>query len=91
MRFLAASLLLTTLVPAQAGPPLEVKGADLQLLEWIRELAERIEVFRDRTFESKPLAGALYRIAQVGQEIPTALYHAVAEVLAYVSRLRPAA
>jgi flagellar biosynthetic protein FlhB len=38
--------------------------------------------------ERKPVAQALYKAVQVGREIPAALYHAVAEVLAYVYRLR---
>jgi len=37
--------------------------------------------------ENKPLAQALYKQCQVGQEIPPALYRAVAEILAYVYRL----
>jgi flagellar biosynthetic protein FlhB len=41
--------------------------------------------------ERKPLAQALFKAVKVGQEIPTALYYAVAEVLAYVYRLRGAA
>jgi flagellar biosynthetic protein FlhB len=35
-----------------------------------------------------PLARSLYAQVEVGQEIPSALYQAVAEVLAYVYRLR---
>lgn len=38
--------------------------------------------------ENKPLARLLYREVEVGQEIPETLYRAVAEVLAYVFRLR---
>ena len=38
--------------------------------------------------ERKPVARALYKAVKVGQEIPIALYVAVAEVLAYVYRLR---
>ncbi|HLI64644.1 MAG TPA: EscU/YscU/HrcU family type III secretion system export apparatus switch protein [Terriglobales bacterium] len=38
--------------------------------------------------ERKPVAQALYKAVQVGQEIPAALYQAIAEVLAYVYRLR---
>jgi flagellar biosynthetic protein FlhB len=38
--------------------------------------------------ENKPLARLLYRRVDVGQEIPETLYRAVAEVLAYVYRLR---
>jgi flagellar biosynthetic protein FlhB len=41
--------------------------------------------------ERKPLAQALFKTVKVGQEIPAALYYAVAEVLAYVYRLRTAA
>ena len=37
--------------------------------------------------EAPPLARALYRHADLDQEIPTALYAAVAEVLAYVYQL----
>jgi flagellar biosynthesis protein FlhB len=36
--------------------------------------------------ENKPLAQALYQAVDVGQEIPSHLYKAVAEVLAYVYR-----
>ncbi len=39
--------------------------------------------------ENPPLAQALYRSAEVGQEIPTHLYRAVAEILAYIFRLMP--
>jgi len=38
--------------------------------------------------ENKPLARALYRAVKVGAFIPESLYQAVAEVLAYVYRLR---
>ena len=38
--------------------------------------------------EAPPLARALYRHAELGDEIPAALYSAVAEVLAYVYQLR---
>ncbi|HKW98400.1 MAG TPA: EscU/YscU/HrcU family type III secretion system export apparatus switch protein [Bryobacteraceae bacterium] len=37
--------------------------------------------------ENPPLAQALYKSADVGQEIPTHLYRAVAEILAYIYRL----
>jgi flagellar biosynthesis protein FlhB len=37
--------------------------------------------------ENPPLAQALYKLAEVGQEIPAQLYRAVAEVLAYIFRL----
>ena len=37
--------------------------------------------------ENQPLAQALYKAADIGQEIPTHLYRAVAEVLAYIFKL----
>ena len=37
--------------------------------------------------ENPPLAQALYKAADVGQEIPPHLYQAVAEVLAYIFKL----
>ncbi len=41
--------------------------------------------------ENRPLAQTLYKKVEVGQPIPTTLYRAVAEVLAYVYGLRAAA
>jgi flagellar biosynthetic protein FlhB len=51
----------------------------------IRELAEanRIPIL-----QAPPLARALYRHAEIGDEVPAALYAAVAEVLAWVFQLR---
>ena len=37
--------------------------------------------------ENPPLAQALYKSVEVGQEIPPHLYRAVAEILAYIYRL----
>jgi flagellar biosynthetic protein FlhB len=37
--------------------------------------------------ENQPLAQALYKAVDVGQEIPAHLYRAVAEVLAYIYKL----
>jgi flagellar biosynthetic protein FlhB len=37
--------------------------------------------------ENPPLAQALYKSVDVGQEIPPQLYKAVAEILAYIFRL----
>ena len=55
-------------------------------------IAQKIrEVAREKSIpvvENKPLAQLLHRQVDVGQEIPAALYRAVAEVLAYVYRLR---
>jgi flagellar biosynthetic protein FlhB len=55
-------------------------------------IAERIvEIARDASvpvLRAPPLARALFAHAEVGQEIPGALYNAVAEVLAWVYQLR---
>ena len=37
--------------------------------------------------ENAPLAQALYKSVEVGQEIPPHLYRAVAEILAYIFKL----
>jgi len=37
--------------------------------------------------ENPPLAQALYKMVEVGQEIPPHLYRAVAEILAYIFKL----
>jgi flagellar biosynthetic protein FlhB len=66
------------------APRVVAKGAHL-LAERIRSLAERHGV---PVLEAPPLARALYRHADLGDDIPAALYTAVAEVLAYVYQLR---
>ena len=66
------------------APRLVAKGAD-HLAARIREIAMDAGV---PVFESPPLARALYANVEVDREIPAALYTAVAQVLAYVYRLR---
>lgn len=66
------------------APQVIAKGAALIALR-IRELGEENHV---PILEAPPLARALYRHAELGQEIPDKLYTAVAEVLAYVYQLR---
>ncbi|MGQ9649207.1 MAG: flagellar biosynthesis protein FlhB [Phycisphaerae bacterium] len=65
------------------APKVVAKGADY-LARRIREIAieHRIPVV-----ERKPLARALYYTVEVGQEIPSQFYKAVAEILAYVYEL----
>jgi flagellar biosynthesis protein FlhB len=50
----------------------------------IRELAIASGV---PILERPPLARALYRMCEVGQEVPEQFYNAVAEILAYVYEL----
>jgi flagellar biosynthetic protein FlhB len=63
-----------------AAPLVVAKGLDLLALK-IREIAQ------DRgipVMENRPLAQALYKGVEVGDVIPSALYHAVAEILVLV-------
>ncbi len=66
------------------APRVIAKGADAVAAK-IRELAQEHHV---PLLEAAPLARALYKHTDLGDEIPTALYKAVAEVLAYVFQLR---
>ncbi len=68
----------------RSAPRVLAKGAGYVALR-IVETARRHAV---PVVERKPVAQALYKAVAVGQEIPMALYQAVAEVLAYLYRLR---
>ncbi|MBN2563505.1 MAG: flagellar biosynthesis protein FlhB [Phycisphaerae bacterium] len=65
------------------APKVVAKGQNL-LARRIREIAiaNRIPIV-----ERKPLAQALFKMVEVGQEIPEQFYKAVAEILAYVYEL----
>jgi flagellar biosynthetic protein FlhB len=65
---------------AMKAPTVVAKGVRLIALQ-IRERAVAAGV---PIVEHKPLAQALYKAVPVGAEIPSALYRAVAEILAYV-------
>ncbi|NKF21703.1 flagellar biosynthesis protein FlhB [Solimonas marina] len=66
------------------APRVVAKGVDEVALA-IREAAKGARV---PLVEAPPLARALYRGASVDQEVPVALYAAVAQVLTYVYQLR---
>jgi flagellar biosynthetic protein FlhB len=66
------------------APKVIAKGQDYVALK-IKELARKHGIV---TMENKPLAQALYHQVEIGQTIPTELFQAVAEVLAYVYRLK---
>ena len=68
------------------APRVVAKGQNLVAAR-IRELAAEHRV---PVLEAPPLARALHRHAEIGDEIPEALYTAVAEVLAWVFQLRQA-
>lgn len=69
-----------------AAPRVVAKGADLLALR-IRDIAKDAKV---PVLQAAPLARALYAHAPVDQEVPPALFAAVAQVLAYVYQLRAA-
>jgi flagellar biosynthetic protein FlhB len=68
------------------APVVVAKGADL-IAARIREIATENSV---PIFEAPPLARVLYRNAEIGGEIPTSLYTAVAQVLTYIYQLKTA-
>jgi flagellar biosynthesis protein FlhB len=65
------------------APRLVAKGVDF-MAQRIRELAIEAGV---PIIERPPLARAIYRMVDVGEEIPEEFYAAVAEILAYVYEL----
>ena len=67
-----------------SAPMVVAKGAGV-IAKKIKELAVKHSV---PVVENKPVAQALYKLVEVGQSIPESLYHAVAEILAYVYRLK---
>jgi flagellar biosynthetic protein FlhB len=67
-----------------AAPIVVAKGTDF-MAQRIREIAAEHKI---PVLERKALARALYASTEVGSEIPRELFRAVAEVLAYVYRLK---
>ena len=73
-------------VAGQPAPIVVAKGQD-ELAQKIKKIARKARV---PVMENKPLARALYKEVQIGKMIPESFYQAVAEVLAYVYRLKKA-
>lgn len=71
---------------AMGAPRVVAKGADLLALR-IRDIAREAKV---PVLQAPPLARALYAHTEVDQEVPAALFAAVAQVLAWVYQLRAA-
>jgi flagellar biosynthetic protein FlhB len=69
---------------SRGAPKVVAKGTD-EVAAKIRELAKEHKV---AILEAPPLARALFKHSDIGDEIPERLYAAVAEVLAYVYQLR---
>lgn len=70
-------------VDSMRAPTVVAKGAGY-LAQKIREIAIQHGV---PIVEKKPLAQALYKTVEVGQEVPEQFYKAIAEILAYVYEL----
>lgn len=66
------------------APQVVAKGAGF-VAERIKEIARSHEI---PIVENKPLAQVLFKTVGIGQTIPVALYQAVADVLAYVYRIK---
>ena len=67
-----------------AAPTVVAKGAGY-IAERIKEIANEHQV---PIIEDKPLAQTLFKMVEIGEFIPVELYRAVAEILAYVYRLK---
>ncbi len=70
----------------ESAPRVVAKGQD-HLAQTIKRIARENRI---PVIENKPLARALHKLVKVGAYIPDDLYQAVAEVLAYVYRLKRA-
>jgi flagellar biosynthetic protein FlhB len=68
--------------PSMAAPVVVSKGLDI-LAAKIKEIAYDLRI---PVMENRSLAQALYKSVEVGDMIPSALYHAVAEILVIVYR-----
>jgi len=69
----------------KASSPYVLAKGEGQIALRIKEIAKENKII---TVENKPLAQALYKSTEINQEIPPELYQAVAEVLAFVYRLK---
>lgn len=66
------------------APVVAAKGVDYIAVK-IKEIAKRHDIV---TMENRPLARAIYQQTEIGQAIPEEFFKAVAEILAYVYRLK---
>ncbi len=71
--------------PGQMDAPTVVAKGAGPLAEKIREIARRHSV---PVIENKAVAQSLYKLVDIGQVIPDSLFKAVAEIFAYVYRLK---
>ena len=65
------------------APRIDAKGARLNALR-IWEIAQQFQI---PIVENKPVAQMLFKHCKVGQEVPSQVYSAVAEILAHVYKI----
>ena len=71
--------------PDEMAAPYVIAKGERLLAQRIKEIALEHDI---PIIEDKPLARALFKLCDIGQAVPANLYRAVAEVLAYVYRLK---
>ena len=71
--------------PSEMNAPLVIAKGARKIAEKIKEIAREHGI---PVVEDKPLAQALYKVVEVGDEIPEKFFQAVAEILAYVYKLK---
>jgi flagellar biosynthetic protein FlhB len=71
--------------PGRMAAPTVIAKGEGYIAQKIREIAQANGVV---LVENKPLAHAIYKTVKIGEAIPEKLYQAVAEVLAFVYRLK---
>jgi flagellar biosynthesis protein FlhB len=80
------SIALSYKVDSMDAPKVVAKGVGFLALK-IRELAQQHGI---PMVENRPLAQTLYKTVEVGESIPSNLYKAVAEILAYIYKAKNA-
>lgn len=70
---------------AKMKAPVVLARGERKIAEEIRRIAEAHEI---TIVQNEPLAWSIYRSTRVNQEVPAGLYQGVAEVLAYVYKVR---
>ena len=71
--------------PEEMAAPYVIAKGERLIAQRIKEIALQNDI---PVIEDKPLARALFKLCDIGQAVPANMYRAVAEVLAYVYRLR---
>lgn len=71
--------------PGNYNAPFVLAKGEGLMAQRIKEIAKEHKIV---VMENKPLAQALYKSVEINQEIPPELYQAVAEILAFVFKLK---